>query len=109
MLLTKKGLLCYDPVINHVRVSQNAIFLENQFFFSSHSDSLPSFSILPNFTDGVSPPPLLVYERSRHKDVPQLPASTNHSPPPDPPLEPDPSLGPSPIQLRRSTRQTHPP
>eukprot|EP00268_Persea_americana_P009792 TRINITY_DN13924_c0_g1_i10.p2 TRINITY_DN13924_c0_g1~~TRINITY_DN13924_c0_g1_i10.p2 ORF type:complete len:123 (+),score=11.19 TRINITY_DN13924_c0_g1_i10:364-732(+) len=53
---------------------------------------------------------LIIYERRRHKDVPQLPSPADHSPSPNPPPEPDPSYAPAPtsIQLRRSTRHTRP-
>lgn len=105
----QKGFLCYDCAIRCIRVYRNVIFFENHFFFSNNNDSFPSFSLLPNFVDGASPPPLLVYERRRPKDVPQLPSSMDHSPPLDPLPVPDPPALAAPIQLRRSICLTHPP
>eukprot|EP00268_Persea_americana_P009795 TRINITY_DN13924_c0_g1_i8.p1 TRINITY_DN13924_c0_g1~~TRINITY_DN13924_c0_g1_i8.p1 ORF type:complete len:196 (+),score=13.10 TRINITY_DN13924_c0_g1_i8:49-588(+) len=106
----QKGFLCYDPVFHCIRVSRNVNFLENQLLFSNHKDSFPFVSLLPNFIDDVALSPLIVYERRRHKDVPQLPSPTDHSPPPDSPREPDPSSAhaPTSIQLRRSTHHNRP-
>ena len=33
----QKGYLCYDTVLNCLRISRNVIFFENQRFFSTHS------------------------------------------------------------------------
>ena len=106
----KKGYICYDHVLNCIRISQNVIFFENQRFFPNHPKSLPSFSHLLDFTGKISSP-LVVYERHRHNDVPLLPPPPDPSPAPD--LAPTSShaapLASSPVQLRRSTCLSKPP
>ena len=49
-VILRKGYVCYDPHARCIRVSQNVIFFENQYFFSSHVE-LPSTSVslLPSF------------------------------------------------------------
>lgn len=63
----KKGFECFDVAADHIRISRNVIFFENQYFFQSHV--VPRFDLvmLPNFDD-VSRPierfkPGVVYQR----------------------------------------------
>ena len=45
-----KGYVCYDPHASRIRVSQNVIFFENQYFFPYHVQlSSASVSLLPIF------------------------------------------------------------
>ena len=54
--ISHKGYVCYDPCSNKSRISRNVVFFENQYFFSTHVESLPEISILPCF-DELSPLP----------------------------------------------------
>jgi hypothetical protein len=67
--ISHKGYVCYDPCSNKIRISRNVVFFENQYFFSTHLESLPEISILPCF-DELSPlperfKPGMVYTRHR--------------------------------------------
>lgn len=129
--LHQKGFLCYDSNLRRIRVSRNVIFLENQYFFSTHSDHSPSFSVVPLFThssaDSLSTSvssnsetpskPLLVYQR-RPKTV-QNQNTTSETTDTDPnqathhvqaaaPPQAD-SLAADPATRRHSTRVSHPP
>lgn len=69
----QKGFLCYDSNLRRIRVSRNVIFIENQYFFSTHYDYPSSpFFVLPLFTnsstDKITSKPLLVY----HRRVPNI-------------------------------------
>ena len=103
-----KGYVCYDPHASRMRVSQNVIFFENQYFFPSHVQLSSAFvSLMPIFSE--SPiilewfKPGFVYERrSRHEY-----GSTSFVPPFDLDSTPDPA--PASTTLRRSTCLSRPP
>ena len=57
-----KGYVCYDPHTSRIRVSQNVIFFENQYFFPSHFQlSSASVSLLPIFSESA-----IIVERFKH-------------------------------------------
>lgn len=82
MLHTKKGISAMIQRSTASEFLKMSFFSKNQSFYSTHPESLPSSTHMPYFPDDVSPP-IMVYERRRHKDVPQLP------PPPNPSAAPD--------------------
>ena len=50
-----KGYVCYDPYASRIRISQNVIFFENQYFFPSHVQlALASVSFLPIFSKSLT-------------------------------------------------------
>ena len=107
-VIPHKGYVCYDPHARRIRVSRNVIFLENQYFFSSHVE-LPSTSIslLPSFFESPTIVEMFklgfVYERrSRHEF-----GSTSFVSPSD--LDPTPDPAPVSTILRRSTHFSRPP
>ena len=77
-VIPHKGYVCYDPHARRIRVSRNVIFLENQYFFSSHVE-LPSTSVslLPSFFESPTIVEMFklgfVYERRSHMSLVPLP------------------------------------
>ena len=109
MLLTKRDF--FVMILGFIASGFFGTLFFFKLVFLFNSQWVIAFFFSPIFIDDVSPPPLLVYEKHHRKDIPQLPSPTNQSPPPNPPLEPNPSptLAQSPIQLRHSTHLSRPP
>lgn len=96
-------------MLNRIGVSQNVIFFQKPKLLFYPSRAI-AFFYSPYFPDDVSPP-IMVYERCHHKDVPLLPPHPNPSPAPDlaTTTSPDAATPSSQVPLRRSTRLSRPP
>ncbi|TXG71326.1 hypothetical protein EZV62_006261 [Acer yangbiense] len=86
--ISHKGYVCYDHCSNKFRISCNVVFFENQYFFSTHVESLLEISILPCFDELTPLPerfkPRIVYTRR----LPTLPL-TETDPEPVPTTSPE--------------------
>ena len=109
--ISHRGYVCYDLGSNKFRTSCNVVFFENQYYFSTHVESLPELSVLPCYDE--LPPPLerlkpgIVYTR-RQPTFPPFELDPSSAPDPMPAASPEPNMAPAP-GLRRSTRVSHPP
>lgn len=112
--VSHKGYVCYDPCLNRFRIIRNVVFFENQFFFSTQTESSaisprsPEPLLLPHFDEITNTSkrfkPGFVYTRRHPTLEPQeLDPETSE------PVQTSSTANQPSNSLRRSSRATRPP